>query len=210
VALGDLIYLCPFCGYDPLMDEGVRLRCRGCDRTYEEVTGGAEIRVEHPSEDVVEIGADELAARMEEVRLGETDGGQESGAAAEEDPPFQSRATVRVASGEAPIRRGKEIVGFFEKRGPPSSGTLRLGGGRVRFEADAGEELEWPLLEIRALQGASSSLQISPREGGVVTFRFESESPRRWEELLKRNLRRAWSRAGRGEIVEFQPRIRVR
>ena len=70
--------------------------------------------------------------------------------------------------------------------------------------------MEWPLLDIRALQGSSSSLQISPLEGGVVTFRFEEESSRRWEELLKAGLRRMWSEAGRGEIAEFQPRIRVR
>jgi hypothetical protein len=67
----------------------------------------------------------------------------------------------------------------------------------------------WLLLEIRAVQTSSSSLQISPAEGGVVEFRFPGDSTRRWESLLHYALRQAFRRAGRGEIVEFQPRIRV-
>ncbi|MEX2294880.1 MAG: hypothetical protein WD804_01065 [Gemmatimonadota bacterium] len=205
MSLRDLIYLCPFCGGDPVEEKGMRLRCPKCERTFEEVVRSAKIRVEFPSGEGEDIAPGALARRVEEAGSGTRRATTRSGELA-----FESRASARIAKVEEPVFHGKEVVGFIERRGSPRAGTLLLAGDRVRFEMDEGGVMEWPLLDIRALQGSSSSLQISPLEGGVVTFRFEEESSRRWEELLKAGLRRMWSEAGRGEIAEFQPRIRVR
>ena len=65
----------------------------------------------------------------------------------------------------------------------------------------------WPLLDIRAVQTSSSSLQFSPVAGGLMELRFPHDSPFRWEGLLRNALRKAYAREGRGRIVEFQPRI---
>jgi hypothetical protein len=87
---------------------------------------------------------------------------------------------------------------------------LALTEGGLAFRDDSGAFEEWPVSDLRALQGSSSELQISPASGGIVAFRLASDSPRRWEERLKGLLRAHWEREGRGEIIEFQPRIRGR
>lgn len=121
----------------------------------------------------------------------------------------EADATMRVATRELPVREAGALIGFFEALGPRRKGRVLLDREAVVFSEVQGVEHRWPLLELRALQSSSSSVQISPRAGGVVTFRFGTDSPRRWEEFLRRALREAWAQAGRGEIREFQPRIRV-
>lgn len=121
----------------------------------------------------------------------------------------EASATMRMATRETPVREAGALIGFFEALGPRCKGRLRLDAETVVFSEEKGIEHRWSLLELRALQSSSSSVQISPRTGGVVTFRFATDSPRRWEEFLRRALREAWAGAGRGEIREFQPRIRV-
>ena len=57
------------------------------------------------------------------------------------------------------------------------------------------------------MQTSSSSLQVTIPSGELIQLRFSLDSPRRWEQLLKAALQKAYREAGRGEIVEFQPRI---
>jgi hypothetical protein len=66
---------------------------------------------------------------------------------------------------------------------------------------------DWPFLDIRAVQTSSSSLQFSPRSGGLIELRFAEDSPYRWETMLREALRWAYREAGLGEILEFQPRV---
>jgi hypothetical protein len=89
-------------------------------------------------------------------------------------------------------------------------GTLALDGTELSFREDGGGRHGWRLADLRALQGSSSEVQVSPASGGLVAFRLAEDSPRRWEEALKAGLRAVWRHQGRGEIVEFQPRIRGR
>lgn len=106
---------------------------------------------------------------------------------------------------------GDATGGLGRKTGGDAlGGSGRDAGGPSHAGAEGGLLEEWPLLDIRAVQTSSSSLQISPQGGGVVQFRFQGDSPRRWEDLLRRTLREAYRRAGRGEILEFQPRIVTR
>ena len=101
---------------------------------------------------------------------------------------------------------------------PVRIAAFRITGDRLSFlpepasnpgDSGGSEEVTWLFLDIRAVQTSSSSLQFSPASGGLVEFRFESDSPFRWEHLLHRGLRRAYAAAGLGTIVEFQPRIVV-
>jgi hypothetical protein len=96
----------------------------------------------------------------------------------------------------------------MERQGSRIPGVLRIAGRQLEFNKASGESDVWDFLDIVALQASSSSIQISPRTGGVITFRFSGSSCRRWEEALKSRLRSTWRRAGLGEIAEFQPRIR--
>jgi hypothetical protein len=117
---------------------------------------------------------------------------------------------VRRASRELPVWYHGSLQGFAEKLNEPVEGTLRLTEEELSLSAPGAGMERWPLLTLGAIQTSSSSLQISPKEGGVVQFRFEDDSPKRWEDLLRLAVRRAYRRQGRGEIIEFQPRIRSR
>jgi hypothetical protein len=123
---------------------------------------------------------------------------------------YSARVQARRASEELPVWYRGSLQGFAERLGEPVAGTLRLTAEHLALSSAEEGVDRWPLLAIGAIQTSSSSLQISPSEGGVVQFRFEEDSPKRWDDLLRLAVRRAYRREGRGEIIEFQPRIRSR
>jgi hypothetical protein len=111
---------------------------------------------------------------------------------------------------EKPFHFRGELLGFAEVFGPASEGVLEINEealvltppGEAEEEADG-----WSLLDIRAVQTSSSSLQFACGDGSLIQFRFQQDSPRRWESLLKGALKAIYRKRGLGEIVEFQPRI---
>ncbi|MCJ7626764.1 MAG: hypothetical protein MUO50_00105 [Longimicrobiales bacterium] len=206
-----LLYRCPRCGQDPLEGEKDEATCSGCGTRYARGGDGGLILVREPSGEVWEVPGHRLTTAMEGWM--------------EENPSASgiSRASIRQSevevtqSGEeAPVWWGGELLGFAEAMEKPASGSLLLTDDALVLSALPGEKgvaaegitsKSWPLLAIRAVQTSSSSLQFSPSSGGLVQFRFPHDSPFRWETLLRNALRRAYRRAGLGEIVEFQPRI---
>jgi hypothetical protein len=165
------------------------------------------IAVKHPDNRTEELPAGELSRRMEALGGAMTRARGSDGRLR-----FQSRVRVRFAREEEPIRFRDALLGFAELFGDGKEGSLALEHDRLVLTLDdgEGESMTWPLLELGALQTSSSSVQISPKGGGVVLFRFPDESTRRWEELLRTAIAVAWREAGRGEVAEFQPRIRTR
>lgn len=214
MALVDFLYRCPFCGRDPMEGKGLRASCAGCGRGYAPGSGGTRIRITEAGGTESEVTAGELA-RL----LAEKGGATASARGPDGRVAYRSRVRARFADREAPVRFRGELLGFCELFGEVVEGVLALEEGHLRFQPTevpkAGESgpdggsSAWPLLELGALQTSSSSVQISPREGGVVLFRFPDASTRRWEELLRTAIAETWRDAGRGEVVEFQPRIRT-
>jgi hypothetical protein len=123
---------------------------------------------------------------------------------------WSAEALLRTSSGERPVHWQARLLGFFEAFAPGLSGTFRLEHDELCFEPAQGTEVvRWSLLALRSLQSASSSVQFTTGQGDLVHLAFDSDSPRRWEALLRHALQRAWLDAGRGEIIEVQPRIRT-
>jgi hypothetical protein len=132
---------------------------------------------------------------------------------------------VRTAGSEVPVRLDRRLLGFAERFGRGSPGrleltpeVLRLVPGGPRSGAGAGPPpasvRQWPLESLRALQTSSSAVQVTTdtpagQGTGVVLFRFVEDSPRRWDELLRHAISRRWEALGLGQVIEFQPRIRV-
>ena len=206
-----LLYRCPRCGQDPLEGEKDEATCSACETRYSRGGEGGLIRVREPSGEMWEVPGHRLTSAMEGWRE-------------EEDTDLPAPGTlmrrtqveVRQTGRESPVRLGGELLGFAEAMGEPTLGSLQLtkealilwtGTGESDGSERGNPSETWPLLEIRAVQTSSSSLQVSPPRGGLVQFRFASDSPFRWETLLRYALRRAYRTAGLGEIVEFQPRI---
>lgn len=204
MALHHLLYRCPECGHDPLGGEGDRAQCTACSRVYERRRQGGTIHVTPPGGDEREVPIGELVQKIEER------GGPVPAASGPDGRiAYATRATAREADLESPVRFRGKVLGFVEQLGEGAVGQLSIDEEALRFAPDAAnaDPKAWPLLGIRAVQSSSSSIQISPLEGGVILFRFESDSPVRWESLVKHTLQRAYDREGRGKIREFQPRI---
>ena len=129
----------------------------------------------------------------------------------ESGPALETRVRFQQARHEDPIRHKGELLGFAERFEAPQEGILELQRELLRITpVRSGGTLTWALEDIEAIQASSSTIQFSPTGGGVVLLRFLVESPRRWEDLLRAALQARWDALGRGSIVEFQPRIRVR
>lgn len=207
MTLRNLLYRCARCGQDPVTGRGDRVRCPACGALYERGGGEAAIRVRTP---------DGESARVPAIRLTEAirDLGGPLPAARQEDGAlrFRSRVRVRRSREEDAVRYRGRLVGFFEKLGPVRSATLHLVDDALELrDGESGAVTDrWSLLDLRAVQSSSSSVQIYTVDGELVQFGFPDESPLRWEALLHEVLRRAYRRAGKGEIVEFQPRIVTR
>lgn len=201
--LTEFLYRCPRCGSAPLEGAKTRARCAGCDSRYEAAPRDGGIHVVGPEGTRIEP-AWKLAVAMEK-----RGGALPSGGGAGEGLSYHATATMRVSTDQEPLKHKDHVVGFIEKFGPATPGTVSITPTVLRFETKDGEVHEWPLGEIRALQTSSSTVQITLAGSVLVSFRLEDDSTRRWEQMLSRALRRLWRREGRGEIVEFQPRIRA-
>lgn len=206
MALRDLLYRCPQCGLDPLPGVGDVAECPGCGARYERGSSRTRVRVGLPGQEPFEVEAGRLTAEIERhggpLPEGEPSGGE----------PVLRHARVRLqeAGPERPVRWGGRLLGFVERFGDPREGTLSVTAETLSFVDDAGRNEGWALEELTALQASSSRVQVRTPGGRLLQFRFLEESPRRWESLLRHLVAEAWRRGGRGEVVEFQPRITAR
>ena len=195
MSLRDLLYLCAYCGDDTrIVRETVR--CESCGRTYKVPAGSRCVRVADPDGTVMMASYSDLANRIASASRAST--------------THRAEVIARFASVEHPVHHLGELIGFFEERGPGLPGRLTLADATLRLDAADGEVHGWPLRDLRAVQTASGAIQVATRDGILISFRMLSDSPRRWEHALKVRLQHVWQREDRGEITEFQPRIRSR
>lgn len=206
MALKDVLYRCPYCGHDTMAGRKDHAHCASCGRSFLRGPAPSRIRVE---EEGVErsVSARKLVERV--TSFGEPvsgDGADDRGARL----PRETRVRVRWAVGEETVRLGGELLGFTERLGAPSEMLLRLTASALELLGDADRRRRWNLMDLRAVQASSSSLQVYTLAGELVHFRFLEDSAFRWEVLLQETLRAAYRAAEKGEIIEFQPRITVR
>lgn len=196
MAIRDLLWACPLCGaVSGLRRVDGRERCRACGTEYRRGAGSRIVAfpVGRPRLDRSSV---EWLAGLPPIEPF-PDGGASR----------ETRVSARFAGVDVRVRWRGELLGFREALGEPVAGVLRLTPDRLEFQALGGELHGWSLGEITGVQPSSSTVQVKPRHEGVVGFRFTDESPRLWEELLGESLRRWYRRAGRGEVIEFQPRV---
>ncbi|RMH16711.1 MAG: hypothetical protein D6701_08460 [Gemmatimonadetes bacterium] len=202
--LRHLIYRCPECGHDPVLGEGDRAHCDGCGTSFE--------RGERSLVRVIPAGTPPHGAPCRTARelIEAIDG--HGGPLPPGRDGYAADALRRTASRHRPLKRRGRVLGFYEALGAPEAGVLAIDADTLRFRPTAteGEVSEWRLLDLRAVQTSSAAVQVTDPRGTLVQFQFPVDSPRRWEQLLHRFLRAAYQRAGRGEILEFQPRIVTR
>ncbi|HEX7049508.1 MAG TPA: hypothetical protein VF188_04795 [Longimicrobiales bacterium] len=202
MAIRDLLWACPACG----IECGLRRarggeRCASCGTTYRRGRGST-IVAQRPGRSRVVLPAATWVDRLPEIADRVVHGGR---------PPLHEEPVrVRFATGDAPIYHRGVYLNRIERFGPPRSGRLALMPDGLSFHADDGAGEHWSFDAITAVQPSSTTLQIKARGRGPASLRFPDGSTRFWEQLLTATLRRHYREAGRGEIVEFQPRIVTR
>jgi len=209
MALRDLIYRCPSCGSFEIEGDRRRVSCAQCEtEVRRDAAGRGLLRLVKERPHVAKwVSAATLVDEIE--RLGGPSRVDLSAKGIEE-----ARVRLSFASGQGtPLRFKGDLLGFIERFRPTQEGVLRLDRDSIWFEPDPekssrSEVLQTPLLEMKALQTSSKALQWVGQGDRVFLVRFIEDSPRRWDDCLKHAVRSAWARAERGEILEFQPRIR--
>lgn len=120
---------------------------------------------------------------------------------------YSAQALVSWRTDEEPVWYRGVLRGFSECMSTPALGEISVDDETLEVHDDRSNGGRWCYLELAAVQATSSSLQLSLPGDRLVQFRFLNDSPRRWEDLLHRLVSDAYERAGRGRVIEFQPRI---
>ena len=201
MALVDLLYRCPECGHDPLDGEGDWARCTLCGVRIERTRSGLQV-------DSADRGWRMNVNTIILCQKIDAHGGPMTRA---EQPDgnlmYSAAAMVSWRITEREVRYRGVLRGFTESMGPPLRGTLTVDREEVVVEDGRRDSGRWRHLDICAVQASSSALQLSLPGNRLVQLRFLDDSPRRWEELMRRLITEAYERAGRGRVIEFQPRV---
>jgi hypothetical protein len=223
MAIRDLLWACPLCESEGTLHttRGAET-CRNCGTSYRRGRG-AEIVARAAGQPDLRLSAAEWLDRLPpldiERRIRE---------AMSRDGVIQREPGVlRLETGAQPVAFRGTYLNRIERLGPPQAGTLQLEADRISFhladdsaERDAaatsdhdgspdrsGPLVTWAFDEIRAVQPSSSTLQIRALGQPLASLTVPHGSIRFWEELLCAALKAHYRDAGRGEILEFQPRI---
>ena len=201
MALVDLCYRCPECGHDPMGGEGDAAWCESCGVRIER--RGGRLLISFPKNDMeFDIKAADLYGKIYEHGGPMTRATRDDGAVR-----YSARAEVSWRISERPVWHRGALLGFAESMGPKAPGTITVERETVSIDDGRPASGRWRLLDIRAVQAASRSLQLSLPGDELVQLRFLNDSPRRWEILMRLLIADAYERAGRGRVAEFQPRI---
>ena len=120
---------------------------------------------------------------------------------------YSAAAMVSWRISERAVRYRGVLRGFTESMGASLRGTLTVDREEVVVEDGRPGSGRWRHLDICAVQASSSALQLSLPGNRLVQLHFPDDSPRRWEGLMRHLITEAYERAGRGRVVEFQPRV---
>ena len=198
-----LLYRCPRCGHDPTTATSRGARCESCGTTFEQGRG-AVVFVRSLDGEVEETSACVLIDAIDKL-------GGPASRATDEAGAFSYEAEVAVTSGnrhQSVWWKGR-VLGFFERISDRGDATLRLDGAEVIVTCAGQEPLVWHLGNIHAIQVSSRAIQLNIKDVGLYQMEFLSDSPKRWEDLIKAALTHFYSALGQ-EVVEFQPKIVTR
>lgn len=224
MALVDFCYRCPECGHDPMGGAGDAAWCDSCGVRIERREGRLMMvfskktkkskNFSEKKREFVDIKAEfdtkaDSDIKAEEIRkkISEHGGPFTRATRADGTVLYSARAEVCWRISERPVWRRGVLLGFAESMGPKAPGAITVDREGVLVDDGRPASGRWRLLDIRAVQAASKSLQLSLPGDVLVQLGFVDDSPRRWEILMRHLIADAYERAGRGRVVEFQPRI---
>lgn len=199
MAIRDLLWGCPLCGTEGrLRTRGRITNCVACGARFSRAEGAAILAATPDGRRHEATAATWVDRMVPPVPPGP------------EETLGPELAILRIAERPVAVRPGGVFVGWGERFGPRQKGSATLTPDSLVFEENSGTRHEWRLDTFTAVQPTSSALQVKTRGAPVAYFRFFESSVRRWEHWIQHRLRAIYRDTGRGEIVEFQPRISTR
>jgi hypothetical protein len=212
MAIRDLLWACPICGRESALEQARKgERCQQCG-THFSRDGRALITARQPGHPPVTRSPAEWLERLPDLRIEE----RIAQAAAQGEVIRTESAILRTEIDSQPVYFRGTYLNRIERLGPPRAGELRLEAERLAFlpaevpEDDPTAAVIWEFDAITAVQPSSSTLQLKALGGPLASLRVPGGSIRLWEEFICAALRCHYRKKGRGEIVEFQPRITTR
>lgn len=219
MAIADLLWACPICR----TDRGIRRdrrtsACHACGTRFQRVDG-ARIRAEPRDGDAETLSPAQWLRRLPDpATLLEGDAPARSAGpiplrSPEQAPVRSALVAAKFVIREEVVRDGDRYLNRIEIYGRKEEGTLTLTRERLIYTpadgAGEGAGTEWPFEDLVAVQASSRKLQLNGRDVPLASFAFPDDSSFLWENLVMAAVQAHYRRRGRGEIVEFQPRIRV-
>jgi hypothetical protein len=210
MAIRDLLWACPLCGIEGALQPVRRAElCQGCG-THFARGRRATIVARTPDHEILALSAAEWLDRLPDIGIEERiRRAESSGGVIHREP-----ARLRLEIGAEPVAFRGVYLNRIERLGPPRAGILQLEIDRIGFhedgQSDSAGPITWHFDAIRAVQPSSSTLQIRAEQLPLASLQVPGGSIRLWEELLTAALRAYYAARGRGEIIEFQPRIVTR
>ncbi len=224
MAIRDLLWACPLCKSEgALQPARAGEVCRACGTHYARGPR-ATITARSPGRPLLAMSPTEWVDRLPGIDIAERirKAGSRAGIV------HREPAILRTEIGDEPVAFRGIYLNRIERFGPPRAGILLLETDRVTFhaEGDTGsapttsapsdtsatpttpeESITWAFDAISAVQPSSGTLQIKAGGLPLASLQVPNGSIRFWDELLCAALRAHYLATGRGEIIEFQPRI---
>jgi hypothetical protein len=229
MAIRDLLWACPLCGSEGALEpvRGAEV-CHRCGTSYRRGRR-ATIVARPPGRPTLSLSPAEWLDRLPDIGIEERFRQAANRAGIIHSEP----ALLRTEIGAETVSFRGTYLKLFVRLGPPRAGILKLETDRIGFHpysepgavaASSGSSttssappqptspvsITWAFTDITAIQPSSATLQISARMQPLASLQVPGGSIRFWEELLCAALQAHYTVTGRGEIVEFQPRIVTR
>ncbi len=198
-----LLYRCPLCNSETSVSEPDLTSCANCGTKFSKSTK-SQILVQPQKKDPYLTSAFSLITRMEEslkleIELMET-----------RQNLLRSEAVLGHVSEYLPVHSGGKLLGYTEVITEQISGFLLL-GNTLEFVDENGKDIlhRWDFEQLNSLIISSKAIQIYVRKEGLYQFRLIKDSPKLWEDSLKKSVERFYLVQGL-EVFTYQPVIKTR
>ena len=201
MAIRDLLWACPRCeAFGSLRAAKKRINVCGSCGTHFRRAAGATIRADFPDGRSETLAATDWLRRLPSI--------ESRFPADNEEALGPEPVGVKTLQRFRPIYEGPDLFGWAEQMSSRVQATATLTATTLILRHADREEVT-PLEQVLSIQPTSSSLQITRKDRPLVALRFQNASIRLWERVLQIRVANAYRKTGRGEIVEYQPVIRV-
>lgn len=198
-----LLYRCPLCNSETSTSESDRTSCVGCAAIFTRSTK-SQIFVQPKNNAPYLTSASALMSHIEQF-LAEEDGPMEA-----ELQTLRSEVILAVVSNYLPIHSDGKLIGYTEVVDEQHPGVLLLEETLDFVDRNTNDTLRsWSFGQLSSLVISSTAIQINIRNEGLYQFKLIEDSPKYWEDSLRKAVSQFYLTQGL-EVFTYQPVIKTR